>query len=165
MPKKTSTALVVALTVFVMISIFLGGYIIYDKVISKEELKENNTEQKEETQQNSIPENNSEDVSESTEEKKICSSLMNATYYGEYHENTNNIHIYTTITFKDDGSFEEITENSEPIIGTYSISGNTLTTKTCPIYGPCEEEIITSREISEDCSTIKWEEDYNVNLQ
>ena len=54
-----------------MISIFLGGYIIYDKVISKEELKENNTEQKEETQQNNIPENNSEGISESTEQKKI----------------------------------------------------------------------------------------------
>lgn len=54
-----------------MISIFLGGYIIYDKVISKEELKGNNTEQKEETQQNNIPENNSEGISESTEQKKI----------------------------------------------------------------------------------------------
>lgn len=48
MENKTNRALVVALIIFIVISLFLGGYIIFDKCLSKNDVKTTEPIQKEE---------------------------------------------------------------------------------------------------------------------
>ena len=60
--SKNNTGLIILLVIFIMISLFLGGFIVYDKFTTKDESKEVTTEDKTTKEDNNVVSNDSYQV-------------------------------------------------------------------------------------------------------
>lgn len=159
--SKDSSIAIIILTILV---IALGGYIGYDKFLSKDNASITEENLKSETDKNEVEniKENEEEVEKSDYVKtRICTGIYSGTaaltedvLTGEYGKGT------LTIELKADGTYELKKENMNGGSGAYTIIDNTLLLKTAPhTCGPgmdCSAKYSEYLNISEDCSSISW---------
>lgn len=157
--KKNAKGLIIAIVILVILVIALGGYISYDKFLSKD-----NTETTEENAKNKANakneiQNTEEDGNSSYVKTRICTGIYSGSatvslnaQTGEYEKGI------LTIELKADGSYELKKDNNINSLGSYTIINNALLLTTTPsTCGPgvdCSPKYSEFLSISEDCSKI-----------
>lgn len=115
-PSKSNNALLI---IFMIISLLLAGFIVYDKCLKKEEVKE--------------PVQNVEE-NKNTEEKKETDPKVYVGAYGAEQDND-----FEKLYLREDGSFKLIISNimacSDANVGTYMVENNVVTLKETVYYG------------------------------
>lgn len=176
--KNNTSKIVVILTVVLALIFIPTGFVLGKLVAENEALKSNisSNEDKDSSEKDKVEaskdsneseeKNNSNDGNSiSDNSTKVCSGFIDAVYEGGYQ--SGDLDEYLTLTLSKDGNVVETYRNSEAPTGTYTIKDNKLTISLCPTYGPCDEKIVTTYDITSDCSTIKWGEadshQYNIN--
>ena len=161
--KKGNGGLVVALVLFIIISLGLGCFIVYDKFLSdnksttekasiNEKKEKNETEIKEEKEETTSNKTNSIEIRECTGVYSGNAAITMDARTGQYGTGI------LTIELKSDGTYELKKGDMTGAVGNYTIIENALLLKTTPeTTGP---EADTSAKytqylnISNDCSSI-----------
>lgn len=160
--QKKAKGFVIAIVVLTILVLALGGYIGYDKFLSKNVTETSTTEKnsKSETDVNNEIENskNEENNKEDNQNEAIVSNSNKAKCYGTYYVN-GNISDGVYILNKD-GTYQ--VENQETF-GVFTINENTITfIEKKHTTGPREEDPIyynpKSYLISDDCTRIRLTE-------
>ena len=150
--KKQNNVILVILFIIILI---LGGYLVYDKVIKKEEKKVEKTEKIE--KKDEIP----KEQSPQTDIKKYCEG----TYYGETtgkYANGLSYDFKYTYILKNDGTYTSDFGGVSGQSGTYEINGEKIIfTHKSEVTGPNGEtsDIKDEMTISNDCSYILYDKD------
>lgn len=163
--KNKNNGSVIAIIILVILLIVLGGYIGYDKFLSKDTTSTTEKVLDSKTNAKNEVETDKENEVETTEEKsdyvktRICTGIYSGTaalteniQTGQYGKGI------LSIELKTDGTYELKKENVNGASGTYTIIDNTLLLKTAPdTCGPdmdCSAKYSDYLNISDDCSSI-----------
>lgn len=157
--KKNYTVIIVILALLV---VGLGGYIVYDKMVTKESVNTENTKtNKENTEYKN--DNNKNENEKTEDDNYIKTRKCSGVYSGEvviyknvqtggYDKGT------LTIELKEDGTYSLKKESSDTAQEEYTIVENTLLLKTSPdVCGPdskCSPNYTQYLNINEECSII-----------
>ena len=166
--KKKNNGSVIIITILAVLVVGLAGYIGYDKLLNKESVKTNKTEEKTKNEDNnkktteetkSVEETKNVEETKTIENTNTTNEISNkAKCYGTYYVNGNATEgIYI---LKEDGNFE--VKNTEKA-GVFIINENTITfIKRKHTTGPRNEDPVyedpQSYLIYEDCSKIRLTE-------
>ena len=130
----------IAIVILLLLVLGLAGYVAYDKVVLKESSEPQKTENNETTTENgqkeSSVETGEEITGEAQKDETVSINYINATYYGNSDDASNNYYPKECLILFSDGKYTRFFVDSEATSGTYEINGDKLVLHNSNVEGP-----------------------------